>query len=211
MILLAREIKKAYKNGDVRIEPYNEENLAINSIDVTMGKFLVTYVPLKIIDTKAGKVVVKDKERIKQMDSYIPEIDNFYIDMKKDNETFTIEIPEEGLILNTDILYLGATNEKAGSDKFIPMYEGRSSLARLGFESHKSAGFGDLGFKSNWTLEITVTQPLKVYPNKRVGQVYFLKADAEEVELAMQESGEYKGKYTDQPLPQSSKSYKDFE
>jgi dCTP deaminase len=213
MILMGNEIKKGVKNGDIFVEPFLEENVAINSIDVRLSKFLITYIPLKIEKTINNKnIVKKDLEKMRKMETYLgDEYKDVYISMRKDNPIFELEIPEEGLIITPDILFLGSTIEKAGSDKYIPMYEGRSSMGRLGIESHISAGFGDLGFKSNWTLEITVVHPLEIFSETRIGQVYFIKGEEEEVKIAMENGFSYKGKYTDQPKPQSSKSYKDYE
>lgn len=66
---------------------------------------------------------------------------SFPLDPKSENPTIDIKIPEDGLVLKPGILYLGSTIEVIGSTYFIPMYEGRSSMARLGIESHLSAGF----------------------------------------------------------------------
>jgi len=210
MILLKEQILRGIKEKKIIVEPFIEDNLAVNSLDVRLSKHLLTYVPTKIIKLKNGKkMMVKDMEILRKMDTYIEEIDNIYISMREDNKIFETEIPEDGVILLPNMLFLGSTMEKAGSDYYIPMYEGRSSIGRLGLESHISAGFGDLGFKSNWTLEITVVDPLEVFPEKRIGQVYFLEGDENEVKIAMDSGFEYKGKYTDQPKPQASKSYLD--
>jgi dCTP deaminase len=130
--------------------------------------------------------------------------------MNEDNKVYTYEIPEEGLILSPDVLYLGATNEIAGSDYYLPMYEGRSSTARLGFQSHLSAGFGDLGFKSNWTLEIIVIHPLLIFPDSRIGQVYFHSVDEDSQRNLKMNNGLYNSKYNNQPIAQASKMYLDF-
>lgn len=209
MLLLGNRIIKEIKNNKIKYSG-DLNNIAINSIDITMSKYLVTYVPLKIKDTKFGKIAVINKKKMKKMKNYIKEIKNIYISMDEENEIFEIEIPKEGLILSPNILFLGSTNEIAGSSNFVPMYEGRSSLARLGFESHKSAGFGDLGFESNWTLEITVVHPLKIFPNKRVGQVFFLNVNEDDLKEAKKFDNIYKGKYTKQIKPQASKSFEDF-
>ena len=95
------------------------------------------------------------------------------LDMKKDNKFREITIPEEGLILEPGKLYLGRTVEKTETDAFVPMLEGRSSIGRLGLEIHVTAGFGDIGFAGFWTLELAVVQPLKIYPNVEIGQVYY--------------------------------------
>ena len=128
------------------------------------------------------------------------------LDVRKENPTTNIIIPEEGYVLQPGNLYLGCTVEQIGSDYYVPMYEGRSSLARLGLQSHISAGFGDIGFKSSWTLEITtIGKPLRIYPYMRIGQVYFMKVDEE----ARDADQLYQGKYVMQLLPQQSKSYLD--
>jgi len=200
-ILLGTEIIEEYNNGKLVIEPFNEKHIGPNSVDVTLAPTLITYTPVEVIYRDGLGHIVS------------PMIDprDTILDMAMENEYYEIEIPKEGLILTPGILYLGCTNEKAGSDYYVPMYEGRSSMARLGIQSHISAGFGDLFFKSNWTLEITVVHPTKVYPNRRIGQVYFHNVH-EDVRNTLVDAGkEYQGKYTNQPKPQPSKSYLDFD
>lgn len=210
-ILLRKQIKREIKKGKIIAKPFNQKLLQINSIDVTLFNKLVTYIPLKIIDTKFGKMVEIDKEILIKEDILFQEQNNnILLDLKKENKTFEIEIPEEGLILLPNILYLGSTNEKVGSSYFVPMYDGRSSMARLGIQSHISAGFGDLNFASNWTLEITVVHPVKIVPNFRIGQVYFHKVGKKSLKTALNKKIFYKGKYLKQTTPQSSKSFQDF-
>jgi len=200
-VLLGSTIIEEVKAGKIIIDPFIEENVGPNSVDVTLSNKLLTYVPCKVIKDENGNNIV---ERILS-----PWGENF-IDMAEDNEVYGLEIPEDGLVLQPGILYLGSTNEKAGSDYFVPMYEGRSSMARLGIQSHLSAGFGDIFFKSNWTLEITVVHPTKIYPNSRFGQVYFHEVNDLAREMLVKDSRFYNGKYTNQPGPQKSKSYLDF-
>ncbi|NOQ41136.1 MAG: dCTP deaminase, partial [Desulfuromusa sp.] len=76
------------------------------------------------------------------------------LDMKKDNPYRKITIPEEGLVLESNRLYLGRTVEFTETKELVPMLEGRSSVGRLGLFIHVTAGFGDVGFKGYWTLEI---------------------------------------------------------
>lgn len=128
------------------------------------------------------------------------------LDVKRENQTQTIQIPKQGIILEPFKLYLGSTVEKAGSDYYIPCYDGKSSQARNGIMSHISAGFGDIGFKSNWTLEIVVIHPIRVYAGMKIGQIYFTDVN-QKFNIP---ANRYNGKYVDQPLPQASKSYLDF-
>ena len=57
--------------------------------------------------------------------------DSHVLDMKVKNETKTISIPPEGLVLEPGIVYLGRTVEYTKTLKHVPMLEGRSSIGRL--------------------------------------------------------------------------------
>ena len=126
-----------------------------------------------------------------------------YLDMKKNHQTSLITIPPEGLLLEPNKLYLGRTVEHTKTLDFIPMLEGRSSIGRLGMFIHVTAGFGDVGFEGFWTLEIFVIQPLKIYPDVEICQIYYHAIEGE--------YEEYKsGKYQKNEGIQASKMYKDF-
>ena len=126
------------------------------------------------------------------------------LDMTKPNPTKQIVIPEEGLLLEPNRLYLGRTNEFTKTDRYVPMLEGRSSTGRLGLFIHVTAGFGDIGFAGYWTLEIFCVQPVRIYPNVEICQIYYHDID-----------GEYdlysSGKYQNNSGIQASLLYKDFE
>ena len=98
---------------------------------------------------------------------------NEVLDMKKPNPTKTVNIPEDGLELKPDQLYLGRTNEFTETKNLVPMLEGRSSIGRLGLFVHVTAGFGDVGFKGFWTLEIFAVQPIRIYPNVPICQIFY--------------------------------------
>ena len=126
------------------------------------------------------------------------------LDMKKPNPTKQIVIPEEGLLLEPNRLYLGRTNEFTKTDRYVPMLEGRSSTGRLGLFIHVTAGFGDIGFAGYWTLEIFCVQPVRIYPNVEICQIYYHDIDAE---YDLYSSG----KYQNNSGIQASLMYKDFE
>lgn len=195
-ILFKKHILEGLENGKIYTDSdVDNLNIGPNSINVTLGHKLKVYTPVRIKRTFQGDLKVVKKLCWKNL--------FFFLDMKTPNEVYEIEIPEEGLILSKNIFYLGYTNEKIGSDFYIPMYEGRSSTARLGILSHLSAGFGDVGFKSQWTLEIAVQEDTKFYPNIDIGQVYFV-SGSEEIP-----THKYEGKYVSQVGAQESKMYKD--
>lgn len=129
--------------------------------------------------------------------------ENKHLDMKFKNKTKEIIIPEEGLILEPGKLYLGRTNEFTKTDKFVPMLEGRSSTGRLGVFIHVTAGFGDVGFAGYWTLEIFCVQPVKIYPNVQICQIYYHDIHGE---YDLYNSSKYQNNNDIQP----SLMYKDF-
>ena len=130
--------------------------------------------------------------------------DEHVLDMKKPNTAHHIEIPEDGLLLEPNRLYLGRTNEYTKTDRYIPMLEGRSSTGRLGLFIHVTAGFGDVGFAGYWTLEIFCVQPIRIYPNVEICQIYYHDIDGEYDSYSS-------GKYQNNTGIQPSLLYRDFE
>lgn len=130
--------------------------------------------------------------------------DDDVLDMKKCNATTRILIPEEGLLLQPNKLYLGRTNEYTATDRYVPMLEGRSSTGRLGLFIHVTAGFGDVGFRGFWTLEIFCVQPIRIYPNAEICQIYYHDINGE---YSPYSSGKYQNNTDIQP----SLMYRDFE
>jgi dCTP deaminase len=95
------------------------------------------------------------------------------LDMKKNNKTRSIIIPQEGFVLEPQRLYLARTHEYISTDYYVPMLEGRSSIARLGLFVHVTAGFGNIGSAGYWTLELVATQPIRIYAGIQICQIYF--------------------------------------
>lgn len=129
--------------------------------------------------------------------------DETELDMKKEHKTKTIEIPQEGLVLEPRKLYLGRTLEHTRTERLVPMLEGRSSVGRLGLYIHVTAGFGDVGFSGFWTLEIHCIEPIKIYPFVEICQIYYHTIE-----------GEYEkyisGKYQNNSGIQPSMLHRDF-
>ena len=95
------------------------------------------------------------------------------LDMRKSNRVERVKIPEDGLVLTPNQLYLGRTIERTETHNLVPMIEGRSSIGRLGLFVHVTAGFGDVGFCGYWTLEMFAVQPVKIYPGVQICQLFF--------------------------------------
>lgn len=97
------------------------------------------------------------------------------LDAKKHNKIEQLEIPDEGIVLQPGTLYLGVTEEYTETHNTVPFLEGKSSVGRLGIDIHATAGKGDVGFCNTWTLEISCTQPVRVYHGMPIGQlIYFM-------------------------------------
>ncbi|MCA9332946.1 dCTP deaminase [Candidatus Saccharibacteria bacterium] len=124
------------------------------------------------------------------------------LDPKKHNKTKTLPIPKNGIVLQPDTLYLGHTLEVMGSEHYVPIIRGRSSIGRLGIFINITADLIDIGSINQWTLQIHVVQPVRVYPRMLIGQVTFWHVKGM-VTL-------YNGKYQGSRGPVASQIYKDF-
>ncbi|MGH4137131.1 dCTP deaminase [Clostridium sp.] len=172
MILSGKQIRNKL-GKEIRIDPFNENQLNPNSYNLRLHNELVVYKELTL-------------------------------DMKHENAYKTIVIPTEGIVLEPNKLYLGRTTEYTETDKFVPMLEGRSSVGRLGLFVHVTAGFGDVGFRGYWTLEIHCIQPIRIYADVEICQIYYHSIE-----------GDYdryiSGKYQNNKGIQPSLLYKDFD
>lgn len=101
------------------------------------------------------------------------------LDAKAHNKIDLFEIPLDGFVLQPDTLYLGVTEEYTETHKHIPFLEGKSSTGRLGIDIHATAGKGDVGFCNTWTLEISVTQPVRIYRGMPIGQLIYFMVEGE--------------------------------
>lgn len=170
-MLTAAEIKKcAFGRGHEKIviDPWNEKQLNPNSYNLTLSKNMRWYPGKKELDVR-----------------------------KKPNCSAHVIIPEDGFVLEPDELYLGCTNEYTESHGLIPMINGRSSLARLGVSVHQTGGFGDIGFCGNWTLEITVIRPVRIYADMEFAQLCWFRPDGA---ITKTYEGKYQNSRSDDPV-----------
>lgn len=130
------------------------------------------------------------------------------LDAKKSNQTEEITIPDEGIVLQPGVLYLGSTMEYTETHRHVPFLEGKSSTGRLGISIHATAGKGDVGFCGHWTMEIQVVHPVRVYAGMPIGQLIYF-------DLGIESSNPYNkkssAKYSQQgPRPVASMMWKNF-
>lgn len=131
-------------------------------------------------DVHLGKFLAKYKDEM--------------LDAKKHNLIESFEIPEDGFVLQPHVFYLGVTDEYTETHAHVPFLEGKSSTGRLGIDIHATAGKGDVGFCGNWTLEISVKQPVKIYKGMPIGQLIYFPVEGEiEVKYNQKKDAKYSG------------------
>jgi dCTP deaminase len=130
--------------------------------------------------------------------TYTPEV----LDVARPNAVAETVLPEDGMVLSPDRIYLGHTVETMGSDHYVPIIRARSGIARLGLFVHVTADLIDIGSVNEWTLQLHAVQPVRVYPGLLIGQVTFWEK-AGEVTL-------YAGKYQGSRGPAESQIHRDF-
>ncbi|GAB7033438.1 dCTP deaminase [Streptomyces sp. NPDC021749] len=124
------------------------------------------------------------------------------LDAHRPNPTHRIEIDTDGYVLKPGQLYLGHTVEEVGSDTFVPLLFGRSSVGRLGLFVEITAPIGDIGFHGQWTLMLSPIRPLRVYAGMKIGQIMFF--------VAVGPITPYAGKYQASTGPQPSAYWRDL-
>ncbi|MEU1621477.1 dCTP deaminase [Streptomyces sp. NPDC005722] len=130
--------------------------------------------------------------------TYRPEV----LDVARPNEVETVTIPDDGMVLSPDRIYLGHTVETMGSAHYVPIIRARSGIARLGLFVHVTADLIDIGSVNQWTLQLHAVQPVRVYPGLLIGQVTFWETTGE-ITL-------YDGKYQHSQGPAESQIHRDF-
>lgn len=127
-MLVDRQIKEEIKNGNIKIEPYNPDNIDPGAYSFTLGRYLMLPEPGQTIS-----LVKESNPKYKKID-----------------------ISETPYILKPGEFVLAQTLERLTIAKNIGMLiEGRSTLARLGIGVHNTASLIHPGHADSIiTLEI---------------------------------------------------------
>ena len=176
---------------DIIIEPFDLRCLGSNSYDLHLADTLRIYKHTLPYGMKPA-IEYKGDRKLHHMDDWFETTSSFLAFQKapwvftNDNpfylidptnpehhETIDIKIPKTGLVLSPAIGYLGSTVEYTETRNLFPYIDGKSSVGRNFILNHHTAGRGDDGFCGEWTLEIRVLYPTVVYPNMRIGQIYY--------------------------------------
>lgn len=151
--LVDHEIKEHMKYGSVVIEPFNEEQLAPQSYDLTLGRYFWRY------NEPIGAIG--------------------HLNLKNPAENFHLVEADCEIKLAPGERVLGHTREVAGGrvgkEDCALDYSGHqwpcctsdisttSTAARLGISAHPSAGHGEPGYVRRWTLEVRNESPRWIY------------------------------------------------
>lgn len=159
---LRTESLAAFRNND-RLKP-GDLIIGPNSIDVTLHPKLL------IPQNRSGRQRLDPCEGAAPYDLWSPftMMDSYVLSPG----AFVLGAASERFMCHEDMVPRSLEYQKCG---IAQMYEGRSTCARIGLESHLSAGFGDVGFSGAFTLEIVNNSPWEIVltAGMRVGQVAF--------------------------------------
>lgn len=95
------------------------------------------------------------------------------VDARQPLSTREIEIGSEGFLFEPGRFYLGHTAERIGGVAFAAELYANLSAALCGVFIQTSAQLGHTGAVIRWTLEITVANPVRLYPGIRIGKICF--------------------------------------
>lgn len=153
------------------IDPFVPENTNPNSVNIRLGRQFMT-------------------------------LDERELDLQKSPCYFTHVIPDGfSLTLKKGNVYLGHTMESIGSNRYVPIIDGRSTIGRYGVAVHITAGVGDTGFFGQFTLELEARhRDTIVRPGDLIAQVSF---ETVEGEITL-----YQGSYANRTGPCGPKPLK---
>lgn len=170
-ILTDLAIREAVDKGEIEIDPFDPKQLNPASYDLRLGTGVAVYdtwvAPAYVRRERGGPMYVthRDHDRLRPTDQEM--------DAKLEPPITRFAIGDDGLVLEPNIGYLMHTAERIATKRFVPVIDGKSSLARLFVSVHETAGYGDAGFDGQYTLEVTVKHPIRLYAGMRIAQIRF--------------------------------------
>lgn len=150
MLLSDRDIKKALRDGRIKVEPAPDIALQLGScsLDLTLGNRYSLFEPARVpyIDTRAPE---------------LPSGMFRHVEVEDDDR----------FIMHPGELVLAVTRERLDlADDLVGRLEGRSSLARLGIIVHGTSNVFDAGWRGHPVLELgnIGRMPVALYPQMRI-------------------------------------------
>lgn len=139
------EILEELDKGNIILENWSMSLLNPNSVDITLGNEIRTYID-GVLDCKRENHTTS---KIIDNDGYVLYPGRVYLFCC--NEKIGVKKNIHARLI------------------------GKSSIGRLGLDIHKTAGFIDTGFYGSLVLELECAQPIRVYPNMPIGQIEFIR------------------------------------
>ena len=178
MALSDRRILEEMETGDIVIEPFQRQNLATSSYDVTLGKYFFREQPPKYnhslynIWSESHMRHVWGADHPEQAVLAEEAFQKYRFDWESgvNREDLVIVLrPGETILAHTEE-FIGGRNH------ITTMMKARSSMGRNFIEVCKCAGWGDVGFINRWTMEITNNSTHYLIPlvvGRRMAQIVF--------------------------------------
>lgn len=191
MILPDHAIRQAVAEGLIRIEPFDDQLVNPASYDLTLGAEVRIYkdwcVPVPIVVNNVASVPeIEDGRYFRPLDQVL--------NTRQPPETEAFQMHEsKGWVLRPGIGYLLHTRERVWTEEFVAIIDGKSSIGRLFIQIHATAGYVDPGFDGQYTLEVIVQHPIRVYPGMRIAQVRFQTLQSKADKLYGYAGGHYTG------------------
>jgi len=159
------------KNGRLKIEPFNKDQVGPGSIDLTLGNEFRVF-------EKVSKIYhVKDE-----------------VDYEKITKRVKVKDGDYFLLMPGELVH-GITKERLKlPENLAGWIEGRTSYARIGLMIHVTAGLVQPGSDNKQVLEISNMSPMPIalYPGTRICQI---------VLETVEGKAKYKGRFKDQFSP----------
>lgn len=180
----------------------NQLTVGPNSIDVTLGDEILTSVIDGVLDPRDPCSVthVSCERWDRDGRAFIIYPRTVYLGYAAERFVVTQGLP----ILTSEGTHMSGNvwNQPMSYLPVVQMLDGRSTVGRIGITVHVTAGFGDVGFAGNFTLEIVNLndKPVLLYPGMRIGQVAFHCVSSSSSEQ-MTYNGAYKNDHIGRPVP----------
>jgi dCTP deaminase len=177
MALSDRRILEEMKKGDIVISPFNRDQLATSSYDVTLGEWFYREQPTKYNHSLYNIWSKDHMEHVWGADKVERAIKASEAFKKYNFEWDGISPDDKVIVLRPGETILAHTQEFiGGKDHITTMMKARSSMGRNFIEVCKCAGWGDVGYVNRWTMEITNNSKNYIIPlvvGRRIAQIIF--------------------------------------
>ena len=160
--------------GNILIDPFNKDNLATSSYDVSLGEF---YFREQKAEDEMRIYNIYSKKHIERVWGTEPYRAKRAKDVLREYELEGINDDDRVILIGPGETILAHTEEFIGGLNIVSTeMKARSSMGRSFIEVCKCAGWGDVGYTNRWTMEITNNSRHYMIPlvvGRRIAQIIF--------------------------------------